>query len=61
MKAILIALIFMCGLAVFVFGGSLPSNFHELRTGSFELEFKPMINLGAMFKGQGERKLPKPY
>ncbi len=60
MKAILIALIFMCGLAVFTFGGSIPTSYQQFKNGSYTLEFRPMIDLGGMYRAVNERKIPMP-
>ncbi len=51
MKQILLGLIVIIVLVVLFFGGGMPSSFNEVRSGNFNLEFKPLINIGPMFEG----------
>ena len=53
MKQILVAVAVIVGLTLFMFGDSLPTNLHQIKTGTFNLEARKSGVVGRVFSGFG--------
>lgn len=51
MKQILVAVVVIVGLSVVLFGGSLPTSFHQVKTGTYKLELGTSGVAGRVFGG----------